>query len=879
MEAGAPRSHLNGSAAAGGEDLYQRAVATARAAGEASASVLQRALGVDYSAAVGLMDCMQAAGIIGPANGAAVRPVLGLNAAVAAAAAREQAAPPVPGGSAPPLALRQDHAAALAKFQIPAALLAAAGVRSVADAECRDALGINGYAGADLAGILFPYRDPRTGQRIGARVRLDRPLTGGGKYLSETGCRYLFLPPVETAWLDDPAVPVVFVEAEKSALALAALAARGGRKLVPIATGGCWGWRRTVGKRETAHGGSEGETGPSPSLDWIAPWAGRTAILAFDSNAASNPTVQAARRALALELASRGAHVLIASVPAEAGVNGPDDLIAASGDTAALAMLDAARPFPEAALAEAEAAIAALEKNKSLDPDPAIAAIAAVEDGSRRRLLMGKLAALKIAGVSKDFIAPRIGELRERWKSESEAAKAAARRGRLLNMAVDGAALLNDLAGFARRYVIASDAQAALVALWAVHTWAMDAADCTPYLHVSSPVKRCGKTRLLDVLELLAARPLRTDGISPAALLRSVELDHPAVLLDEADATFRGDKDRAEAIRGLLNSGYRRGGAFRLCVKQDENQVPYDFPTFCPKVIAGIGKLPETVADRSIPIRLRRKLRTETVARFRRREAEKEAAPLAEAAEAWGLQNMERLKQARPSMPDALNDRQQDICEPLMAIADAAGGEWPERARRALAELCAGAEAEDDSIGPRLLADIRAAFGAGGADRLASRALCERLAEDDSSPWTDWQGGKPISPPQLARQLAKFGIAPRNIKQPDGAVRKGYLADDCADAWGRYLPPEIAPEAVSPPAKRYPATARINIDENRDFAAAIETSGSGSENAVSANKDAPGSGVAFREGGNGQNRVQSGLFDPAAEGPAAKPNGVVKVDL
>jgi hypothetical protein len=332
--------------AEGAEDrLYQRAVAAVQAAGEASAPALQKTLGVNYCTVVALTDRMALDRIIAAPNGAGARPLLP-RAPEFQPAQNGQPHAATPGS---PPALFPDHAAALAKFKIPRAALDAAGVQSVTDTECREALGIHGYGGADLSGILFPYRDPRSGQRIGARVRLDRPLSGGGKYLSEPGCRWLFIPPVDPALLDDAAAPVVFCEAEKSALALAALAERVGRKLLPIATGGCWGWRRTVGKRATADGGTENETGPSPSLDWIAAWKDRTAIIAFDANAASNRSVQAARRRLELELASRGARALIASVPAEPDVNGPDDLIAVSGDAAALAMLDVAARYPSAA--------------------------------------------------------------------------------------------------------------------------------------------------------------------------------------------------------------------------------------------------------------------------------------------------------------------------------------------------------------------------------------------------------------------------------------------------------------------------------------------------------------------------------------------------
>jgi hypothetical protein len=224
-------------------------------------------------------------------------------------------------------------------------MLEAAGVRSVTDAEARETLGINGQSTAELAGILFPYLSPITGERIGGRIRLDHLLPDdSGKYISEPGCHHLFFPPHVGNSLRDIRVPLVIVEAEKSALALRALADRAGQPMLPMAIGGCWGWRRKTGKRVLPDGGTEPETGPSPDFDMIV-WQGRSAILAFDSNALTNSKIQQARRALTKELSRRGARVLIAEVPAIEGVNGPDDLIAVFGDDAMLRVLDSARPF------------------------------------------------------------------------------------------------------------------------------------------------------------------------------------------------------------------------------------------------------------------------------------------------------------------------------------------------------------------------------------------------------------------------------------------------------------------------------------------------------------------------------------------------------
>jgi Domain of unknown function (DUF3854) len=242
-------------------------------------------------------------------------------------------------------ALTPEHAKQLSRFSIPPEMLEAADVRSVTDAEARDQFGINGnYSGVDLAGILFPYPSPVTDRRMGGRIRLDQLLPDGGKYLSEKDCRHLFFPPFPKEWLSDTSVPVGIVEAEKSALAVKAVNDRAGRRMLVIAIGGCWGWRRKIGKRELPNGDSEPETGPSKDFDLIA-WQGRTVFLVFDTNASSNTSVQHARRLLAKDLGQRGALVQIAEVPSVENVNGPDDLIAVSGDDAMLRVVDSASPF------------------------------------------------------------------------------------------------------------------------------------------------------------------------------------------------------------------------------------------------------------------------------------------------------------------------------------------------------------------------------------------------------------------------------------------------------------------------------------------------------------------------------------------------------
>ena len=181
-----------------------------------------------------------------------------------------------------------------------------------------------------------------------------------------------------------------------------------------------------------------------------------------------------------------------------------------------------------------------------------------------------------------------------------------------------------------RRYVVLSDAQARACSLWVAHCHAFAAAEATPYLNVTSAVKQCGKTRLLEVLEPIVPAPWLTGRVSAAVLTRKVDGETPTLLLDESDAAFTHRSEYAEALRSILNSGYRRSGRSSLCVAQGAGLAYRDFSTFCPKAIAGIGALPDTVTDRSVPIALKRRAPDESVARFRLRTAPRVGAPL------WG---------------------------------------------------------------------------------------------------------------------------------------------------------------------------------------------------------------------------------------------------
>jgi hypothetical protein len=220
------------------------------------------------------------------------------------------------------------------RFRIDEGLLEAAGVRRVTQCEAFRDYGINLNGRSHDGGILYPYVSPVDGARWTARLRQDCPSNAKDKYLSPyLDHRYLFFPPGSGELLRDKTAKIVFVESEKAALALMALAARQHLRILPIATGGCYGWRGRIGIRETANGAREEERGPLPDLS-LPCWPGRQAIILFDSNVGWNPQVRQARRDLAGVLEGFGAKVLAANIPKVEGVNGPDDLIAVSGDDA-----------------------------------------------------------------------------------------------------------------------------------------------------------------------------------------------------------------------------------------------------------------------------------------------------------------------------------------------------------------------------------------------------------------------------------------------------------------------------------------------------------------------------------------------------------------
>jgi hypothetical protein len=363
---------------------------------------------------------------------------------------------------------------------------------------------------------------------------------------------------------------------------------------------------------------------------------------------------------------------------------------------------------------------------------------------------------------------------------------------------VNGSLLLDELEGVFTRFVVLPKWAAETLALWTLHTYAFPLRDVSTYLGIESPEKRCGKTTLLTVLSELANRPIVASNISSPALFRVIEETRPTLLIDEADTLLQGNDE----LRGILNSGYSRKTAFVVRVAGRVNRADAPersdgaektggaekagtrlsrYSCWCPKVMAAIGRLPDTLADRCIVLRMQRKTAGEDCERLRNLEA----TALRQQCARFVLDHGEAIATARPAAPAGLNDRAADIWEPLLALADLAGGAWPEKARQAAAGLTAVSQ-ENSPIGSLLL-DLKVMFVNGNCQKMHSWRMVEALNGLGDRPWTELRAGKEINELWLARQLRPYGIRPKMLWL-ERTTARGYEAEDFGEAFRRYIP-------------------------------------------------------------------------------------------
>ena len=361
-----------------------------------------------------------------------------------------------------------------------------------------------------------------------------------------------------------------------------------------------------------------------------------------------------------------------------------------------------------------------------------------------------------------------------------------------------------------RAYCVLPDAAYLPLSLWIIGTYLTHIFDCYPYFVLTSPLKRCGKTRVEETAELVCSNPLRVASTSAAALFRIMS-SQPTVFIDEAEIfkTTKNLSENAQAVLQILNAGHRAGAYVLRCVGKDHH--PEKFRTYGPKMLAAIGKFPDTLADRSIIVAMRRKGRDQKVQRFLFRQATEAYEPLKAQIVEWAKANSSDIydyyvKPSTPKQLEALSDRDADMWIPLLAICAVGSPDRVDEFRKSARVLCSGKEDEDQNETPmRLLTDIRTVFADVTTPNIFTETLIGHLKELSESPWAEWE----LTPRTLAKYLRPFGITSGSVRVRE-QTGKGYSREKFDDPFSRYLP-------ISPSEKVTSVTTRANTGENDDF--------------------------------------------------------------
>lgn len=379
-----------------------------------------------------------------------------------------------------------------------------------------------------------------------------------------------------------------------------------------------------------------------------------------------------------------------------------------------------------------------------------------------------------------------------------------------------GDALLRRVYDFIGRFVAYPSEHAHVAhALWIMHCHLMDRWVTTPRIAFLSPEPASGKSRALEVTAPLVPRAVLAVNTSPAFLFRRVASPAglPTILYDEIDTVF-GPKAKAnEEIRGLLNAGHRKGAVAGRCVVRGKQVFTEEIPAYAAVALAGLGRLPDTILTCSVVIRMRPRAPNERVEPFRTRIHEPEGRAIGKDVALWAGNVTDNIKW--PDIPETVQDRDADIWEALLAVADLAGGDWPQRAREAARAIVEESKDNAPSLGVRLLADLRVVFG--DADTMPTETILERLHNIEESPWADLRG-KPLEARGLSNLLRQYGIKPRNVYVRERTSPKGYKRADLVDAWNRYVcEPAVVTPATTASAAINDAVSMVHVADIADL--------------------------------------------------------------
>jgi hypothetical protein len=506
-------------------------------------------------------------------------------------------------------------------------------------------------------------------------------------------------------------------------------------------------------------------------------WRGRKVYIGFDADAAINPDVRHALIRLFCLLSVAGAHVYqLTSWDVEQGKGIDDFLVNESkdgtepSDTLTMLMEDAS-PFVET-----------IKKDK-IDLDAIASELEAVHFPQLFRVQFCKAIApklglsvdnLKKIGVNHEGGTVAFDDSLEPW-GES----------------VDGPDLLRELSVLLQRHIVLSDNATTATALWIILSYLDAHVDVLPILGITSPQKRCGKTRLLSLIGKLAHRTLSAANVSAPAIYRSIEKWHPTLLIDEADTFLKNDME----LRGVLNSGHTRDTAFVLrCVGENKDDVKR-FSTWCPKSIALIGSLPDTLADRAIHIEMERRRKDGPSVAPLRKTPEAEFETLRRKLLRWALDHGDAVEAREPEMPSHLNDRAADNWTPLVAIAGEVEGVWPGLVTTAMCGI--NDVLEDDNPAIPVLVALKQLYEQRGKteaeDYLKNTDIVQSLNEDKEAIWAKWNKGAGMEVGDLTKTLKPFKVKSHQHapSAEEKRTRGWFRYGDLKPVFDRYAPEDV----------------------------------------------------------------------------------------
>jgi hypothetical protein len=504
----------------------------------------------------------------------------------------------------------------------------------------------------------------------------------------------------------------------------------------------------------------------SAELQNALDWRGRHVYLGFDADYAINPQVRQALFRLFFLLSVSGAQVFQLTSWDPAKAKGIDDFLVAQRNPvdALKNLLAAAKPFIDTIEPTAlDLGLVSSELQKVFIPD-LLREQLAKPLAQRLGILINDLRKIG-AAVRKpaDFIDP------EPWPQP-----------------VAGDQLLAELTALIEKHVITEDHCKVAVALWIILSYLVDQVDIMPLLGIVSPEKRCGKSRLLSLLLKLVRRPVPGVSLTAATVYRAIEKWHPTLLIDEADGVLKDSRghDNLE-LRSVINCGHTREMAYVQRCVGDTHDVQ-NFSTWAPKAIALIGKMPDSMMDRSIPIPMKRKTKAETV--FRIRETQQNVFDeLRRKIVRFCGDHGPQIGKLLPNLPAGLNDRAEDCWFPLFSIADVAAGNWPDLARKAALALSADAD-DADTFATKLLKALKQDFIDQGEDHeqgfQITTDICDHLNNDKEAPWADFKNQ--MTPELLAKNLSRYKVKSDRITLNNQKLR-GFHWKQLKPVFDRYL--------------------------------------------------------------------------------------------